>query len=427
MSSVTIVLPTLHSGQVDIYRDRSRFNACRCGRRFGKDEMMITMAADLAARGLGAGLFAPEHRQLLEPFDRLHEILRPLIAKSSKNDGQIKTRTRGYIDFWYTDDNDLAGRGREYDAVFINEASFGKSPQLIDIWRKSIRPTLLMRKGSAWVFGTPKGKDQDNFFYRVCRDPEFGFKEFHAPSSANPYLPPDELERERRENDPLVFSQEFDAEFIDWSGHAFFSEDKLLDSGLPVAVPDRCDGVFAVIDTAVKTGRENDGTAVSYWARIKAGGRHPLICLDWDILQIEGSLLETWLPTVFQNLESLAAGCRARMGSLGAFIEDKASGSILLQQAYRRRWRATAIDSKLTAVGKDERAISVSGYVHRGSVKLSVPAYEKVSFYKGVTANHLLEQVTGFRIGDRDASRQDDLLDTFCYAIAIALGNREGF
>jgi hypothetical protein len=81
--------------------------------------------------------------------------------------------------------------------------------------------------------------------------------------------------------------------------------------------------------------------------------------LDWDIAQIEGALLETWLPEVFARLEELARLCRARSGSIGAFIEDKNSGTILLQQALRRQMPAHPIDSKLTAMGKDERAISV--------------------------------------------------------------------
>jgi hypothetical protein len=36
-----------------------------------------------------------------------------------------------------------------------------------------------------------------------------------------------------------------------------------------------------------------------------------------------------------------------------------------LQQVVRRNWKAHPIESKLTAMGKDERAISVSGYVYR--------------------------------------------------------------
>jgi hypothetical protein len=129
---------------------------------------------------------------------------------------------------------------------------------------------------------------------------------------------------------------------------------------------------------------------------------------------------------VFQNLEVLANDCRARMGSLGAWIEDKGSGMVLLQHAQRRGLRAHSIDSKLTAMGKTERALSASGYVHQGLVKISQHAFDKVVDYKGTTRNHLLSQVLGFRVGNRDQV-DDDALDTVSYGIAIALGNRDGF
>lgn len=87
-----------------------------------------------------------------------------------------------------------------------------------------------------------------------------------------------------------------------------------------------------------------------------------------------------------------------------------------------------AIDSKLTSMGKDERAISVSGYVTRGNVKIIESAYRKVMEYKGITRNHLISQIQNFSIGDKEeAKRADDLLDAACYAIAIGLGNPEGF
>ena len=158
----------------------------------------------------------------------------------------------------------------------------------------------------------------------------------------------------RKDNDPLVYAQEYLAEFVDWSGVAFFSREQ------PLPLPARCDAVFAVIDTASKTGTDNDVTAVTFFA-VDRIGRIPLLILDWDIVQIEGAMLETWLPQVFARLEELARVCRARRDSIGAFIEDKNSGTILLQQALRRQMPTRAIDSKLTAMGKDERAISVSG------------------------------------------------------------------
>jgi hypothetical protein len=201
----------------------------------------------------------------------------------------------------------------------------------------------------------------------------------------------------------------------------------MLEQGKPVEFPALCECVFAVIDTATKTGKENDGTAVTYFALVGRPGGRSLVILDWDVVQIEGSLLEVWLPTVFQTLDTLTKEMKCRMGSVGAFIEDKNSGMVLIQQAERRGWPARAIESKLTSVGKDERAISVSGYVYQGLCKFSRRAYDKVVTYKGVTRNHLVAQMISYRVGDKDASREDDLLDCGTYGLAIALGNAEGF
>ena len=56
-----------------------------------------------------------------------------------------------------------------------------------------------------------------------------------------------------------------------------------------------------------------------------------------------------------------------------------------------------AIDSKLTAMGKDERALSVSSYVHRGLIKYTEHAFNKIVVYKRSSRNHLLDQVESFR------------------------------
>src|SRR5271156_724318 len=123
------------------------------------------------------------------------------------------------------------------------------------------------------------------------------------------------------------YAQEYLAQFVDWAGVGFFARDKLLDNGQPVPYPALCDGVFAVIDTASKTGTEHDATAVTFFARTLAGGRFPLMILDWDTAKMGGAFRETWLPSVFARREDLARLCRARHGSLGAFIEDKNSGT----------------------------------------------------------------------------------------------------
>jgi hypothetical protein len=53
--------------------------------------------------------------------------------------------------------------------------------------------------------------------------------------------------------------------------------------------------------------------------------------------------------------------------------------------------------------------------------------FNKTVIYKRQSANHLLNQVESFRVGDKKSDREDDLLDTFCYGIALALGDRQGF
>lgn len=216
---------------------------------------------------------------------------------------------------------------------------------------------------------------------------------------------------------------------IRWQGQTFFSMDSLLVQGQPVDLPFKCDSVFGVIDSATKTGKGNDGTAVTFFARTKFGaGAIPLVVLDWDIVQIEGALLEHWLPSVFTNGEDLARRCHARNGFVGIWIEDAASGMILLQQAKRRNQKVYAIDSKLTSLGKEERALSVSGYVYTGQVKICESAYHKTVIYKDVSRNHLVYQLENFSIGAEDANkRPDDLLDCFCYGIALALGDKQGF
>lgn len=416
--------------------------ALRCGRRWGKTDLLKSIAADSSTKGQIVGFFAPDYKRLAEAYHELTGMLLEVKESSSRTEGVYRTKGGGRIDFWTLEDED-AGRSRHYHKVLIDEGAFAK-PNMADIWERSIEPTLLDYSGSALVASNTNGVDPDNFFYKICNDDAnaFGFVDYHAPSINNPYVPkrkPDESEAEhqarrikvfedlKKSKHPLVYQQEYLAEFVDWSGVAFFGLDKLLEHGKPVPFPPHCDGVFAVIDTATKTGKEHDGTAVVYFALAKRAGI-PLVILDWDIQQIEGSLLEAWLPNVFRRLEELGRAVKARAGSIGAFIEDKNSGTILLQQARRRNWLAHSIDSKLTSLGKDERAISVSGYVYSDKVKVSEHAYNKVVIYKDVQRNHLMSQILGFRVGDKEAAtRADDLLDDFCYGVAIGLGDSDGF
>ncbi len=412
----------------------------RAGRRYGKTTLLEQLAARWALNGEKVGWFSPNYKLLLPSFKRIAKLLKGSIAHKSKTEAIIElvpTEGRpegGSIEFWTLNDED-AGRSRHYDRVIIDEAGLVLKG-LKDIFEQAIEPTMLDRGGSCYMAGTPKGVSEDSFFYLACtsmnkaQNPDGVWEEYHVPTHANPFLDAAAVADLEASTDPMVFLQEYKAEFVDWRGHAFFSLAKWLDDdGKPLPAPAKCDAVFAVIDSAVKDGKEHDGTAVTYFARSRfpPPGQRKLMILDWDIVQIKGALLEDWLPTVYQNLEALAAKCGARMGALPPFIEDKQSGSILLQQAERRGWKAKAIDIDLTDAGKDGRAISVTGYHYRGDIGITQYAHDKVVKFKGVTKNHLIAQVMGYRIGDPEAAkRADDLADTYTYGVALSLGDSAG-
>lgn len=463
MAITRIKLPTFHPGQQRAFKTKvpserqlgldpafannigGRFKAVRCGRRWGKTDFIKTWIADgVAQHGYPCGIFAPDYKRMIEVYNELVVMLDPIIPSrggANKTDGVIRTRGGGRIDFWTLED-ESAGRSRKYKRVALDECAFTK-PNMMNIWNKSIKPTLLDMRGHCIAASNTNGIDPENFLWQVCNQAEHQFIEVHEPSWNNPHVPEPYPEFTKEQNaadreqyyaglkartPPLVYAQEYAADFVDWSGVAFFGLDKWLDGeSQPPPMPTSCDLVFAVVDSAVKTGTDNDGTAVTYYARNKYAGT-PLTIIDWDISQIEGALLDTWLTTVFKNLEHYAQMCGAREGVRGVWIEDKSSGMVLLQQAKKRNLRAFPIGGAWLQLGKDERAMSVSSYHYQGQCKIAAPAYNKTTIYKGTSRNHLLGQVTGFRIGDKEAARRaDDLLDSYVHGLALALGDAHQF
>lgn len=425
-----VVLPTLFANQVEGLMKPApdetapaRFKAFRCGRRYGKTRVGETLACSDVLKGRTVGWFAPEYKFISEAYANITQMLAPIKKRSSETAGVFRALTGGRVDFW-TLDNDNAGRSRHYHRVIIDEAAFTK-PNMDAIWQRSIRPTLVDFEGKALVLSNTNGSSTDNWFWRICNMPEYEFVVHHAPSRTNPYLPVAELNRLQRESHPLVFKQEYEAEFVDWSGDSFFTIDLMLVDGNPVPYPTYCDKVFAVIDSAVKDGSEHDGTAVVYVARSQYVG-HPLVILDYDLFQVKGAFIYLQLPEIFRRLEEYAVALRARYGSIGVFVEDKASGTIILQQGHNMGLDVHEIDSKMTSLGKSQRATNISSYIQKGMVKFSENAYNKQVVFKGISRNHLLSQIASFRIGDKE-KRADDATDAWIYSIALALGNQDGF
>ena len=136
-----IRLPVFHPGQVRAYRASLRgphnpngLLALRGGRRWGKTDVLSSIAVDGAAKSNPIGWFAPSYKIMSEAYNVVSDMLQPIRSQASKIEGVIRTTTGGRIDFWTLED-ERAGRSRMYKKVLIDEGAFTKN--------KTMRETIL--------------------------------------------------------------------------------------------------------------------------------------------------------------------------------------------------------------------------------------------------------------------------------------------
>jgi hypothetical protein len=117
----------------------------------------------------------------------------------------------GHVDLYSLEEPEKAGRGREYDTIFLDEAAFNKSA-LVTAFDTALRSTLLDRRGRAVAISTPNGNADDNFFFRVANVREQGWAFFTATTRDRPDPEVEEwVEAQRTLMPPLIFEQEINA------------------------------------------------------------------------------------------------------------------------------------------------------------------------------------------------------------------------
>jgi hypothetical protein len=208
-NEVSVVLAKRHPGQQVIAESPARFKVVMCGRRFGKTAFGVRQACDVALAGGPVGWFAPTYKYVLEVWRELLQRLQPVIARSNDQERRIELVTGGVIEMWTLDTPD-PGLGRKYKLVVVDEA--GIVPDLLMIWQRAIRPTLVDLSGGGLFLGTPRGRRHGFvvLFNRGNDENEPDWASFRAKTLDNPFIPPEEVEAARRELPPEVFAQEFE-------------------------------------------------------------------------------------------------------------------------------------------------------------------------------------------------------------------------
>ena len=431
MANPRVNLPSLHPAQRRIADHPARFKAVVLGRRAGKSALITNLVCKGAVNGKSIGVFVPQYRMISEIWQTIVLLLNEIKIEANKTEGIIRLPDTGGRLKFFSLENETAGRGEKFHEIYLDEIAFAKDNFEFQ-WSTAIRPTLTDYAGTAMACSTPNGISDENFFNRICNDADTYWTVFKAPSSCNPYLPKDELALIKKRTNSLIWLQEYLAEFVSMGSQTFFPISSFMGAdGLPEPLPQIWGGVFAVVDTALKSGLEHDGTAVLYCAFQRPDYTPDRLAkiyiVDWDLRSIDGSMLIDFLPHINQRIEDLVRQYTCRAGNLGIYIEDKGSGTVLLGQSNRTGIETGAIPSNLTALGKDERAIASSPYIAGGQVKISQEAFEKMIDFKGSYKNHLVSQINNFRLADKQSyKRSDDLLDTVTYASILGCGNGRG-
>lgn len=206
----------LHEAQLQIIRERERFNVVDCGRRFGKSLLGISLAVETSwVQRKPVSWLSPTYPMLQQVWREFKELNRGIITSANETEKRIEIDGGGCIDFWSAD-NYNSIRGNKYARTIIDEAAICRN--LEDAWQQAIRPTLTDYIGDAYFFSTPKGS---NFFKTLFDRQGDGWKSWQLPTSSNPFISKNEIESARRELPPNIFAQEYEAKFINEIGSVF--------------------------------------------------------------------------------------------------------------------------------------------------------------------------------------------------------------
>lgn len=110
--------------------------------------------------------------------------------------------------------------GRPLDGIILDEYGNMKPK----VWDENVRPALSTkgRPGWAWFIGVPEGRNHYFRLWKKARSLE-GWDVFSWKSAE--ILDPAEVAQARKDMDPLLFAQEYEAEWVSFTGRAYYSFD----------------------------------------------------------------------------------------------------------------------------------------------------------------------------------------------------------
>lgn len=213
-----------HKIQRQLLASKSRFIVVPAGRRSGKTELAkrkLVFAALKHRSGDGKFFYAAPTREQARriAWEDIKNLIPPyaLDQKPKETSLVIKLINGAQIHVLGTDKPErLEGIG--WDGGILDE--YGNMKR--EVWGAHIRPTLSDRQGWCWFIGTPEGRNHFYDLYKMASTDES--KEwdcFTWPSAG--ILSSEEITAAKRDLDEQTFRQEYEADFISFSGRAYYN------------------------------------------------------------------------------------------------------------------------------------------------------------------------------------------------------------
>lgn len=217
----------LSKPQQTVSTDQSRFRVCVAGRRFGKSYLAINELAKFARYPNQRCLYiATTYRQAKGVI--WNDLLQMLseknwIRKINQSDLQVTLVNNSTITL-RSSENKEALRGLKFNFIALDEFA-DMDP---NTWYTILRPTLSDTGGNAMFIGTPKGRNHFWDLY-IQAGAEQDWSSHSYTTIQGGHVSEEEIASARRDMGEREFKQEYEAEFVDYSGVIFyaFSEDNV--------------------------------------------------------------------------------------------------------------------------------------------------------------------------------------------------------
>lgn len=250
-----------HPGQLKIHyainNSKDKFFVIANGRQWGKTLMCINQCLYWAINDPKSTIYyvTPTFKLARKVYNELlNAIYESGVLKSVNKTHLSITFQNGSSISFHSGERPDALRGTTISYLIIDEKSFCKQ----ELWEKVLRPALLVKGKKVIFISTPNGKNHFYHDFMKGKSGVKGYQSFTAPSTDNPYLPPDELE-EAKQISELIYRVEYLAEFVDDSISVFRNIPDAVYGQLGLLQPDKKRKYFMGVDL----GQKGDYTVVT--------------------------------------------------------------------------------------------------------------------------------------------------------------------